>query len=196
MQYDMSITNETLHQPKPEPIPAAAPTHPTTVTQRRPAQFDQGSGNYNGMGSGSYLSTGQQYTGASVGAGQSAGSGQYAGIAPGQYSGSGQFNAVSQPAYTGSPRFSSTPVDWGSSTTSATPAAGPAYTPTDSLSQQSGMYRYRHQHWQVNQDRCIGMGLFGCYLSVPCICVIGHVDLCPSLTALYHEGCGAFYLCF
>lgn len=143
MQYDMSITNETLHQPKPQPIPAAAPAHPTTVTQRRPAQFDQGSGNYNAMGSGSYLGTGQ-YTGASAGAGQSAGSGQYVAPTSGQYSSSGQFNAVSQPAYSGSPRFSSTPVDWSSSTTSTTPAAGTTYTPTDSLSQQSSMCTYRH----------------------------------------------------
>ena len=137
MQYDMSITNETRHQPEPQPIPGAAPTRPTTVTQRRPSQFDQESGNYNGVSSGPYQGTGQN-TGAAAGAGQYAGSGQYAraGVGSGQYSGSGQLNAISQPNYSGSPRFSSTPVDWNSSTTSARPAAGTTYTPTDTFSSQ------------------------------------------------------------
>ena len=138
MQYDMSITNETQQQPEPEPIPAATPAYPPTVTQRRPSQFDQGSANYNGGSSGSYLGTGQ-YTGVSVGAGQYAGSGQYAaaGVGSAQYSGSGQLSTVSQPAYSGSPRFSSTPVDWGSSTTT-TPAVGATYRPAENVSQQSG----------------------------------------------------------
>ena len=149
MQYDMSITNETQHQPEPEPIPAAAPTRPTTVTQRRPSQFDQGSSNYNGVSSGPYPGTGQ-YNGAAAGAGQYTGPGQYAGagvgVGSGQYTGSGQFNAVSQPAYSGSPRFSSTPVDWSTATTSATPAAG-AFS-----SQQTGTCTYTYQAYTVSAE--------------------------------------------
>lgn len=129
--YDMSITNETQqqqHQPEPERIPATAPAHPTTVTQRRPSQFDQASSNYNGVGSG-------QFTGAPVVAGQYAGPA----AAAGQYSGSGQFSTVSQPAFSSSPRFSSTPVDWGtaSTATSTTAAAGTNYRPADNAAQQS-----------------------------------------------------------
>lgn len=129
----MSITNETQqqqHQPEPERIPATAPAHPTTVTQRRPSQFDQASSNYNGVGSG-------QFTGAPVVAGQYAGPA----AAAGQYSGSGQFSTVSQPAFSSSPRFSSTPVDWGtaSTATSTTAAAGTNYRPADNAAQQSGM---------------------------------------------------------
>ena len=143
MQYDMSITSETQHQPEPELTPSAAPTRPTTVTQRRPSQFDKGPGNYNGVSSAAHPGTGQ-YNGAAAGAGQYAGSGQSAsaGVGAGQYSGSGQFNAVSQPAYSGSPRFSSTPVDWSSSTSPAAPAAGATHTPTDTFSsQQTGTCR-------------------------------------------------------
>lgn len=205
MQYDMSITNETQHQPEPEPIPGAAPSRPTTVTQRRPSQFDQGSHNYNGVSSG-------QYGGASVGAGQYAGSGQYAGagVGSGQYSGSGQFNAVSQPAYSGSPRFSSTPVDWTSSTTSATPAAGTTYNPTDTFSsQQSGKCRYKQRECTVVQfgtglDRCTRQALWSCFVNlcrfcvpvITCIAVLLAVALVWwCIMRLHHTGCSACQLC-
>jgi hypothetical protein len=72
----MSITTETNHpQPQAQPIPPAAPAYPTTVTQRRPNDYEQGSGQLTGAGAGQYAGSGQ-YTGA----GQSLGSGQFHGI--------------------------------------------------------------------------------------------------------------------
>ncbi len=71
----MSITTETNHpQPQAQPTPAAAPAYPTTVTQRRPNDYEQGSGQLTGSGAGQYAGSGQ-YTGA----GQSLGSGQFHG---------------------------------------------------------------------------------------------------------------------
>ncbi len=76
LQYDMSITTETNHpQPQAQPIPPAGPAYPTTVTQRRPNDYEQGSGQLTGAGAGQYAGSGQ-YTGA----GQSLGSGQFHGI--------------------------------------------------------------------------------------------------------------------
>ena len=60
----MSITTETNHpQPQAQPTPAAAPAYPTTVTQRRPNDYEQGSGQLTGSGAGQYAGSGQ-YTGA------------------------------------------------------------------------------------------------------------------------------------
>lgn len=61
----MSITTETNHpQPQAQPIPPAAPAYSTTtVTQRRPNDYEQGSGQLTGAGAGQYAGSGQ-YTGA------------------------------------------------------------------------------------------------------------------------------------
>lgn len=60
LQYDMSITTETNHpQPQAQPIPPAAPAYPTTVTQRRPNDYEQGSGQLTGAGAGQYAGSGQ-----------------------------------------------------------------------------------------------------------------------------------------
>lgn len=148
VQYDMSITNETQRQPEAKPIPAAAPARPTTVSQRRPSQFDQGPISYNGAGSGQGISSGQ-FTGGPGGSGQygnpglvtggSIGAGQY-GAGSGQYgAGSGQFNTATQPVeYSDSPRFSSTPVDWGSSSASTTATTGSTHRPTEFSAQRPG----------------------------------------------------------
>ena len=72
----MSITTETHHpEPQAQPIPPAARAYPTTVTQRRPNDYEQGSGQLTGAGAGQYAGSGQ-YTGA----GQSLGSGQFHGM--------------------------------------------------------------------------------------------------------------------
>lgn len=131
----MNITTETHHQPEPQPTPAVAPAYPTTVTQRRPNDYDQGAGQLSGARAGQYTAAGQntgagQYSGAGqyTGSGQSIGSGGYNGS--GGYSGSGQFagagpvNIATEQGYSGSPRFSSTPVDWGSSAATDTSYRG------------------------------------------------------------------------
>lgn len=134
LQYDMSITTETNHpQPQAQPIPPAATAYPTTVTQRRPTDYEQGSGQLTGAGAGQYAGSGQ-YTGA----GQSWGSGGFNGsvqnTGAGQFTGTGAANGGSGPVsnvaeqgYSSSPRFSSTPVDWGSSAAPTTAATGPSY---------------------------------------------------------------------
>ena len=135
LQYDMNITTETHHQPEPQPTPAAAPAYPTTVTQRRPNDYDQGSGQLSGARAGQYTASGQN-TGAGqyTASGQNTGSGQYSGagqsVGSGGYNGSGQsagagpVNTATEQGYSGSPRFSSTPVDWGSSAATDTSSRG------------------------------------------------------------------------
>ncbi|DBA68162.1 TPA: hypothetical protein ACH3X2_013916 [Trebouxia sp. C0005] len=142
--YDMSITTETNHpQPQAQPIPPAATAYPTTVTQRRPTDYEQGSGQLTGAGAGQYAGSGQ-YTGA----GQSWGSGGFNGsvqnTGAGQFTGTGAANGGSGPVsnvaeqgYSSSPRFSSTPVDWGSSAAPTTAATGPSYINPGPASQQS-----------------------------------------------------------
>ena len=133
LQYDMSISNETQQQPEPEPTPAAAPARPTTVSQRRPSQFDQDPVSHNGGSSWQGIGTGQ-FTGGLGGTGQYANSGLVPGgsVGAGQYGGSGQFNTAAQPVvYSGSPRFSSTPVDWGASSVSTTATSGSTHRPTE-----------------------------------------------------------------
>lgn len=158
--YDMSITTETHHpEPQAQPIPPAARAYPTTVTQRRPNDYEQGSGQLTGAGAGQYAGSGQ-YTGAgqSLGSGQfhgqSGGTGQYTGAGQsrgsgsfngsGQTAGTGQFAAtgavnggsgpvsnVAEQGYSSSPRFSSTPVDWSSSPAPTTAATGTSYMGTN-----------------------------------------------------------------
>ena len=72
----MSITAETYNQPEPQPIPKAAPTKPTTVTQRRPSNYDQGTGQHPGTGAGQYTGAGQN---AAVRAKQNTGAKHYHG---------------------------------------------------------------------------------------------------------------------
>lgn len=148
----MSITTETNHpQPQAQAIPPAAPAYSTTtVTQRRPNDYEQGSGQLTGAGAGQYAGSGQ-YTGAGQFHGQSGGTGQYTGAGQsrgsasfngsGQNAGTGQFAATgavnggtgpvsnaAEQGYSSSPRFSSTPVDWSSTAAPTTAATGTPYT--------------------------------------------------------------------